>query len=258
MRAGRGVGFSLQERARRVWHWFFPERVEPPPEALAVIRAVYPTLDVGAVSFHRGVPHLVRLVGSLAITMPAMLAPRRTRVYVAPRGWDPHGIEGLGTLVHEAYHALQVQETGWGWGPLRPFLVLYFAHGAANRFRYQGHAMEEDAYRVAGHRHSPFEAACHGCEAPPIEAVGRAELATASSGLRFWRGMARSLAFLPPVLAVPLLPLWLLVWTGAASLVWLGRLLVEALGAAAAGLLWTAGAILSPIEKFLSRHTENL
>jgi hypothetical protein len=252
------AGAALQDRARRLWRWFFPERVEPPPEALAVIRAVYPTLDLGAVSFHAGVPHLIRLVGSLAITLPAVMAPRRTRVYVAPRGWDPADVEGLGTLVHEAYHALQVQETGWGFGPLRPFLVLYFAHGAANGFRYHGHAMEEDAYRVAGRRHSPFEAACHACGAPPIEAVGQAELATPSSGLRFWRGMARSLAFAPSFLAVPLLPLWLLTWTGAASLVWLGRLLVEAFGAGAAGLLWVAGAILSPIEKFLFRHPEDL
>ena len=56
----------------------------------------------------------------------------------------------------------------------------------------------------------------------------------------------------------PVLKTALLVWTAAASLVWLGLLLVEALGAGAAGLLWTAGAILSPIEKFLFRHTENL
>ena len=258
MRAGRGLGLSLQERARRLWRWFFPERIEPPPEALAAIRAVYPMLNLGAVTFHRGVPHLIRLVGSAAITIPSLLAPRRTRVYVDPRSWEPESVEGLGTLVHEAYHALQIQETGWGWGPFSPFLVLYFAHGAANRFRYHGHPMEEDAYRVAGHRHSPFEAACHACEAPPVEAVGRAELATASSGLRFWRGLARSLGFCPPLLALPLLPLWLLAWTAASSLVWLGRLLVEALGAGAAGLLWTAGAILSPIEKFLSRRPESV
>jgi len=44
------AGAALQERARRLWRWFFPERVEPPPEALAVIRAVYPTLDLDAVS----------------------------------------------------------------------------------------------------------------------------------------------------------------------------------------------------------------
>ncbi|HEY0515446.1 MAG TPA: hypothetical protein VGH73_26365, partial [Thermoanaerobaculia bacterium] len=90
------------------------------------------------------------------------------------------------------------------------------------------------------------------------EAVGRVELATPSSGLRFWRGMARSLAFAPPVLAIPLLPFWLLTWTGAASLVWLGRLLVEAVGAGAAGLLWVAGAISSFIEMFLFRQPKNL
>ena len=83
---------------------------------------------------------------------------------------------------------------------------------------------------LAGRPAQPLRGRLPRLRGAAVEAVGRAELATASSGLRFWRGLARSLPSRPRFLAVPLLPLWLLVWAGAASLVWLGRLLVEALG----------------------------
>jgi hypothetical protein len=141
----RGIGRRLQDRARRLWRWLFPARIEPPPEVARILRAVYPALDLGAVSFHLGVPHLIRLLGSAAIVLPHPLTPRRTCVYVEPGAWDPESVEGLGTLVHEAYHALQAQEAGRGLGPFRPYLVLYFAFGAANGFRYQGHPMETGA-----------------------------------------------------------------------------------------------------------------
>jgi hypothetical protein len=230
-----------------------------------ILRAVYPSLDLGAVAFHRGVPHLVRLVRSQAITLPALLAPRRTRIYVGPGHWDPGTVEGLGTLVHEAYHALQAQESGWGFGPLRPFLVLYFACGAANLFRYHGHPMEEDAYRLAGRRRSRFESTFGSVDAAGVERES-ASLAALSSGLRFWRQLAASTPlvkrFLTPdarrawavaLLGSPLVASWLLLWTGAAALVWLARLLVEGGGALIAGSLWGGGYLLSSIERMLRR-----
>jgi hypothetical protein len=252
VRPERGSGRHLQAQARRLWRWLFPAPIELPPEVTRVLRAIFPTLDLGAVSFHRGVPHLIRLLGSAAIVLPHPLASRRTCVYVEPGAWDPESVEGLGTLVHEAYHVLQAQEAGWGFGPLRPYLVLYFAHGAANGFRYQGHPMETGAFALAGHPRSRFEAAFAGRGPVEAGAIERAGLATSSSGVRFWRGLARSLAFAPRSLAFPLLPLWLLTWTGAACLVWTARLLVEGTGAAAAILLWWSGALLSFLEGFPS------
>jgi hypothetical protein len=245
---GRGIGRRLQARARRFWRWLFPERIEPPPEAARILRTVFPALDLGAVSFHLGVPHLIRLLGSAAIVLPHPLTPRRTCVYVEPGAWDPESVEGLGTLIHEGYHALQAQEAGWGFGPFRPYLVLYFACGAANGFRYHGHPMETGAFDLAGHPRSRFETAFAGTGAVEAAAIEGAGLATSSSGVRFWRGLADSLAFAPPFLALPLLPLWLLAWSGAVCLVWTARLLVEILGAAAAILLWWSGALLSFIE----------
>jgi len=43
----------------------------------------------------------------------------------------------------------QAQEVPRGFGPFRPYVLLYFAQGAANGFRYHGHPMENGAYDVA-------------------------------------------------------------------------------------------------------------
>jgi hypothetical protein len=251
----RALGARLQDQARRLWRWLFPERMELPEEVARLARALCPTLDLAAVRFYRGLPHLVRLLGSEAVTLPAPLARRRTCVYVDPRYYDTGSVEGVGTLLHEACHALQAQEAGWGLGPFRPFLLLYFAAGAANRFQYAGHPMEEAAYLLAGRRHSGFESACGGTLPDPA-AVER--LAPPASGLRFWRDLARSVPFvrrlaaaepLPLAVAALVLPLplalWLLVWSVALVLAWLGWLLVVGIGAGAAALVWSLGAALS-------------
>jgi hypothetical protein len=264
----RGLGRRLQERARRLWRWLFPERIELPEEVARLVRTLYPALDLRAVTFHRGVPHLARLLGSEAITIPALLARRRTRIYVEPAYYDPSSVEGIGTLLHEAYHALQAQEAGWGFGPFRPFLTLYFACGAANRFRYKGHPLEEDAYRLAGRRHSLFETT-FAAAAPDLAEVER--LAARSSGLELWRKLAvstplarrcvgedarRLRAF--ALLGSPLIALWLLAWTLSVFLVWLARLLVEGIGAAVTGVLWSLGFMLSAIEGLLRRDASHL
>jgi hypothetical protein len=254
----RDLGLRLQDRAGRLWRWFFPERVELPAEVARLVRTVYPTLDLGAVRFYRGLPHLTRLLGSEAVNIPAPFAPR-TCVYVDPAHYDTGSVEGIGTLLHEAYHALQTQEAGWGLGPFRPFLVLYFAAGAANRFQYEGHPMEEVAYRLAGCHRSRFESAFPDWEGDlaALEEHCR-DLAMPASGLRFWPDLARSVPFvrrlvgegpIPPAVAALLLPLpvavWLVTWSLASALAWLGWLLVAGVGAGVAAVLWSAGLLLS-------------
>jgi hypothetical protein len=231
-----------------------------------LLEAVFPTLDLDAVRFHRGLPHLTRLLGAEAVTIPAPLARRRTCVYVDAAHYDAGGAAGVGTLLHEAYHCLQAQEAGWGLGPFRPYLTLYFARGAANRFRYEGHPMEVDAYRLAGSRHSRFESAF-----PDWPAGGAAcrDLAVQGSGLRFWRDLTRSLPFVrrpvgeeptPAGIAALLLPLplaaWLAVWGVAPVLFWLAWLLVAGAGAGAAAAVWAAGALLSGDDFFRSRESK--
>lgn len=260
-----GIGNALRERGRRLWLWFFPPRVPLPERVSKVLRSLYPGLDLDAVTFHLGLPHFLSMAGNMAITLPALLAPRRTRIYVDPRHWHPESVEGLGTLAHEAYHALQVQEAGWGLGPFRPFLMLYLACAAANGFRYRGHPMEEDAYVLAGNRRSQFEARFAAADPEAIErdsACLAAGLATTSSELRFWRKLAAStpvarrcfaqetrwLWLLGALGALPV-AFWLLFWIFATTLVWIARLLVESVGAAVAGLLWGAGLLAGSFER---------
>jgi hypothetical protein len=244
VRPGPGLGARLQE-------WFFPPPIEPPVEVVRLLRTVYPTLDFEAVSFHLGLPHLIRTFGYGAITIPALFARRRTRIYLRPKVWDPVSVEGLGTLVHEAFHALQAQEAGWGAGPFRPFILLYFAAGAANGFRYRGHPMEEEAYRLAGRPASRFEAAFSGTERPDPVGVERAGLAVVAGGSRFWPALVRSLPpALPRVFALPLAPVWFLAWAVAVALVWTSRLLVEAIGAFVVALLCGCGVFISAIAPY--------
>jgi hypothetical protein len=212
--------------------------VELPEPTRQILRSVYPTLDLRGLRFHIGIPHFFNLFAIQGITLPGKVFPRRTRIYIEPRFWQPGSVDGLGLLLHEAYHALQLQEAGPGIGLLRPFLVLYLACAAGNRFRYAGHPMEDDAYRLAGDRESLFESLFHGKEISHEECEC---LATPGSGLRFWGRLAESApgaGRLPWLLRVPWAALWLLVWTVAVTVLALAKGLVEGVGAVLVLLLW--------------------
>jgi hypothetical protein len=219
----------MPSRAERLQRWLFPPEVELPEPARQILRLVYPTLDLRTLRFHLGIPHFFNLFAIQGITLPGKVFPRRTRIYIEPRYWQPGSVDGLGLLLHEAYHALQLQEAGPGIGLLRPFLVLYLACAAGNRFRYEGHPMEDDAYRVAGDRESLFESLFHGKEVSPEECGC---LATPASGLQFWRRLAESApGRLPRFLRVLWAVLWLLLWTAIVAVLALAKGLVEGVGA---------------------------
>jgi hypothetical protein len=227
-------------RAERLRRWLFPPEVELPELARRVLAAVYPALDLGALRFHLGIPHVFNLFAIQGITLPGKLRPRRIRIYVEPRFWDPGSVDGLGLLLHEAYHALQIQEAGPGPGLLRPFLVLYLACAAGNRFRYAGHPMEDDAYRLAGDGESWFESTFRKAEITPEACRG---MATVSTGLDPWRRLAESTpgwrrAGRPlRIVLAPWVALWLLLWTAAVAILAVLKGGVETLGAlAVAGL----------------------
>jgi hypothetical protein len=258
---------SVGPASRLLWHRFFPPRVELPEEARRILAAVYPTLDLDRVTFHRGVP----LVLDLAVFPGAIVIPagmRRGKVYIQPRAWRPDSPAGLSLLVHEAFHALQLQEGGPGLGLIRPFTILYLACSAGSGFRYFGHPMERDAYAVAGLSRSRFDTLMRD---GPGGVEGRLErlagLAVRSSGLRFWpklagstpgfrtlwrsaAGLARRipvlgplLAFLPAALAATLVLLWLTFWTAATAVLTAFRWLVEGTAAFASGVLWAGEAL---------------
>ena len=177
------------------------------------------------------------------MVLPASLSPRRCRIYIAPRCWRGDSVADPGLLLHEAFHALQVQESGPGLGALHPFLILYVACAARNGFFYSHrHPMEADAYHLAGKRSSLFESR------RATGSLDLAEIATRTSGLAFWRKLARSAPGAGTLLSMPMLPLWLLAWTGAVALLWVARLLVEGIGAVAAAVLWVTGFLLSLLQ----------
>jgi len=236
-------GERLRTLARGVWRWLFPEEVELPEEARRTLAALYPSLDLGRVRFHLGLPHFLRNVAQ-GITLPGVLSPRLCRIYIHPRLWLPQTPEGLDLLAHEAFHALQMQEAGPGLGLVRPFIILYLACAAGNGFLYRRHPMEVDAYRVAGRPGSRFESTC---------ACGGAveEIAVRTSGLAFWRLLAASAP--GGILGAPI---WLLAWTGATAILWVAWLTTVGAGALAAGAVWLSGALLSWIERILRVQPE--
>ena len=209
-RAGRR---RLREGARRWARRLFPPEVALPPDLRRALALVYPALDLDAVRFHLGLPHVFLWVYTEGVTLPAGLLgwPCRSRVYIDPPCWQPETVEGTGLVLHEAFHALQMQETGRGIGLAHPFLVLYLASAAANGFRYRGHPLEVAAYELAGDDGGRFERSAaergsgDGLEGSERERIC-AEIAVPSSGLRFWRCLRESAP------AAPLLPFWLVGW----------------------------------------------
>ena len=237
-----------RSRAERLRDWFFPPRLELPEETVQVLRAVYPGLDLDRVSFHRGLPHFLRRRSIGGMALPAPLAPGRSRIYIQPWNWSPGTVEGLGLILHEAFHALQMQEAGPGLGLMRPFLVLYLACSA--RKSYARHPLEVDAYAVAGRRRSSFESTFRKGGVTP-EACACLQVPT--SRLDFWRRLAFSLpgwtaavrlhrthpipARILLALLVPALAVWLLFWWTVVAVLGLAKMAVEGVGAVAVGIL---------------------
>lgn len=223
--------------------------MELPEAARRIVRTVYPTLDLGAVRFHVGIPHVLHILDIQGITLPGRISPRRVRIYIAPRYWRPHHGGGMGLILHEAFHALQIQEAGPGLGLLRPFVILYLAIAAGNRFRYAGHPLEDDAYGLEEAWESLFGSSFPGIGLPEEEC---ACLATSASGLRFWGRLAESVpgwrrvAFgrLPRAaravllgLLAPWVAVWLGLWTAVIAFLGLLKGLVEGIGAVAVAVL---------------------
>lgn len=257
---------ALRRRAGRLEELFFPPEVPLPEPARRVVAAALPNLDLGAVSFHAGMPHLLRLAANQGITLPATFGVRRVRVYIDPRWWRPDTVRGLGLVLHECFHAQQIQESpgGRGLGLLHPFIALYLACAAANRFRYAGHPLESDAFCLAGRSGSRFECEAARVPAPEgfvasapegerVAAVVKA-FGVAGTGLRFWARVAASTpgaGLLGRLFSLPLAAAWLVLWTAASAAAGLAAALVEVTGAAAVGVLRAGASAASSIETIL-------
>lgn len=246
-----GWGERLRQRAERLAAWFSPPRVELTDEERRALAAVYPRLDLGRVSFHRGIPHIFALSPKDGITLPALWPPGGSRVYMHPKTFGQGRKERLSLVLHEGCHALQIRECGWGLGLAHPFILLYLATAAGNGFRYGGHPLEADAYRVAGNRRSLFENRFHDHDHGGDDCAWHGELVTEASGLAFWQKLARSVPGLrrasPFVLwlAAPLIVLWLLVWSLVTAVSGLAQLVLMTVGRAGAWILAGLGRVAS-------------
>ena len=199
---------TIKKVSEDAYSWFFPKTIDVPDYVVQTLEFIYPTINWKRVSFHNGWPHVLGFSSKSAITLPDTFWPQRIRIYFKPGRWNPGEHSGLGTIIHEGFHVLQIQDilNGWGLGLARPFILLYLACWAGNRFSYDKHPMEEDAYEVSGRPNSLYDS-CYSqmlrfdrsTNSPSPKAE---ELATfleifksmvqRTSGLAFWKKLADS------------------------------------------------------------------
>jgi hypothetical protein len=199
----------MRKASADVWRWFFPKQIIVPDCVIQLLEFVYPTINWDRVSFHDGWPHVLGFSPKRAITLPDTYWPHRIRIYFKPDQWNPCECSGLGIIVHEGFHVLQIQDIlgGWGLGLARPFTLLYLACWAGKGFSYERHPMEADAYVVAGRSTSLYEGCCSSarlpCDSstnpPSLKAEGLEAFAAncqsvvqTSRGLIFWKELADS------------------------------------------------------------------
>jgi hypothetical protein len=232
--------------------WFFPEQITVPTCVRQLLEFVYPTVDWDQVTFHNDWKHVLKLGNKGAITLPDTFKPNRIRVYFKPGRWNPCSCDGLGLIVHEGFHVLQIQELAWGYrlGLAGPTTMLYLACWASNGFSYPDHPAEKDAYAVAGKPTSLFETCCAGsglpcdcdCDPPTLDMAGLDDLKMrcdklpqTSSGMKFWEQLWECT---PGLQALIDAAKWVWDHTCDSDLSWGIRWLPCAFGALIAGIIW--------------------
>jgi len=223
---------KMKEITSDIWHAFSPRRLDLPECVREVLEFVYPTIDWDRVTFYIGYPHLLKAGGKSAMTLPSTYSLNHIDIYLNPDEWGMCSCHQIGLFfVHEGFHVLQITDLigGWGLGMARPITAIYLTCWARNGFKYDGHALEIPAYRVAGCDNSPgcqdkwgtttslFEGCCAAVTAAPPAGAGNPlpcdcgadprhptlnvnglnalkagcpDLVQTSSGLNFWEQMA--------------------------------------------------------------------
>lgn len=149
--------------ADTLYHWVFPQLIEPDAETEALLRNIYPTIDWEKVRFYKGLPWFMANGYVSAVVLPATWNRQHIHAYFSV--YQPDTLAGLSTIVHEGFHVLQYQDLGKGIGFMRRFMVCYLADyfqlffknmfkkgsNAANRIAYEQHPMEISAYAQDRH-----------------------------------------------------------------------------------------------------------
>ncbi|MBK7938712.1 MAG: hypothetical protein IPJ82_17220 [Lewinellaceae bacterium] len=112
---------------------------------MALLRAIYPTIDWSKVTFYDRLPWWVTS-GTNAITLPAGID--KIHIYFGTDEYDPCACRKVGIIVHESCHVLQYQQTGPGFGFARPFMMQYLACSLI--YAYEDIPFEVEAYDIEG------------------------------------------------------------------------------------------------------------
>ncbi len=138
--------------------YFRPQPRAASPELKALLINLYPGLEIRSIDWYTGLPWFLSGFNWVSgITLPGTWTRSRVSIYL--RNWEPSDPVWVALAVHEAFHALQMQEASerfpWHWGTWHPFLAVYLA--SWTRHGYRRHPLEMPAYNYEAAFSEAFE-----------------------------------------------------------------------------------------------------
>jgi hypothetical protein len=130
----------------------------PPGDLNRLLSGLFPELNTAAVQWYGTLPWFMAPFKWVSgITLPDALSRHKVCIYL--RQWEPSDPEWVALAVHEAYHALQIQEAarqyGWQLGTWHPFLWHYLASWMKHGYR--RHPLEMPAFAFEADFRDAFE-----------------------------------------------------------------------------------------------------
>lgn len=135
-----------------------PRPVAPSADLNRLLGGLFPELNTGVVYWYHGLPWFMRSFKWVSgITLPATFSRQGISIYLRP--WEPSDPDWVALAVHEAYHALQMQEASrafrWHASTWHPFLWHYLASWM--RHGYRRHPLEMPAFAYEADFRDAFE-----------------------------------------------------------------------------------------------------
>jgi len=132
--------------------------VAPPADLNRLLQGLFPELNTGALFWYHGLPWFMGPFKWVSgITLPGAFS--RHEVWIYLRIWEPSDPDWVALAVHEAYHALQMQEAAqhfrWRFGTWHPFLWHYLASWMKHGYR--RHPLEMPAFLYEADFRDAFE-----------------------------------------------------------------------------------------------------
>ncbi len=177
--------------SKDILNWYSPGKIEKPRCVEQLLRFTYPTVRWDRVSYHQGFPHIFKFMpwtkDKGAVTLPSLFSYKAIDTYFNDGQWNPCSCDGLGLIIHEGFHALQMKGllNGYGIGAISLNTIRYLSCSVTQWLRgndpYYDNAIEIEAYAFAGKSTSPFETCCAaskslpcdcGCMPPSVDQAG--------------------------------------------------------------------------------------